>query len=117
MVPTPKKKVKTKVAKKKKSVTPRGQKTITDGDYIATLSVNDEKYDASGDTALVAFQNLAAQVPKLGMLKTKAVLTLTYGDRESSQAFYVLQLRRFLINFVAMQIWAKRLETALRKSE
>lgn len=100
-----------------KSAALRGQTSISDGDYIATLSVNDETFDASGDTALVAFQNLVVQIPKLGVLKTKAVLTLTHGEYESSQAFFVLQLRRFLINFVSTQIWAKRLETALKKSE
>lgn len=100
-------------AKKRAAPRARQQQTITEGDYIATLEFNNEKYEANGTSSLESFQNLAASVPKQ-TFKTRGILTLTFEGRESSQIFFVLQLRRFLFNFTAMQIWAKRLEAALK---
>lgn len=115
MAKSPKKKVAKKKAKKRAAprVQIKRQQQISEGDYIATLDFNNEKYEASGTSAMESFQNLAAQIPKT-IFKTRGILTLTLGERESSQLFFVIQLKRFLGSYTAMQIWAKRLEMALK---
>lgn len=118
MAKSPKKKVAKKKAKKtsksqSRRVQVQRQTQISEGEYIATLDFNNEKYEATGTSAMESFQNLAAQIPKT-IFKTRGILTLTLGERESSQLFFIIQLKRFLFSYTAMQIWAKRLEMALK---
>lgn len=90
------------------------QPTLTGGDFIVELQVNEKRYDADGSTSIEAFQNLAAQFPNFLIIKTRAIVVLTNGNRSSRQIFFALQLRRLLKNYVAMQVWSKRLEAALK---
>ena len=113
---------KKKVVVKKKATKPAPRarvqpatKPLITGDYIVNLEVNETRYEASGVSAVEAFQNLAAQFPGFLQLKTRATITLTKGDLQASQIVFVLQLRRLLKSFTVMQVWAKRMEAALKK--
>lgn len=92
-------------------------KALVKGDYILTLEVNEKVYESDGTSSIEAFQNLAAQFPGFLQLKTRATITLSNGNLQSSQIIFVLQLRRLLKSFTVMQVWAKRMEAALKDNK
>lgn len=86
-----------------------------DTTYYATLSINEQVFEASGKTAIEAFRALVAPIRMTTMLKMRSVLTLKRGDLSSAQVFFAVQLKRFLLNNTSIQIFAKRLDMALKK--
>lgn len=80
------------------------------GAYRVMLEINTERYESSGDTALEALKNL--QIPQ-GVIKTKAIMHLAFGDKQAEKLFFALQLRRLQVSKMSMEIWAARLEKML----
>lgn len=83
------------------------------GKFLATLKVNNEIFTTEGDTSFEAVKALAASIPRT-TLKTKAVLSLDHEGKHAEHFLYVIPLRRFLLNKVTQEIFAKRLQIALR---
>lgn len=83
------------------------------GTFSASLKVNNEVFTVEGATAFEAMRTLAASIPRETM-KTKAILSLDHNGRHAEHFLYVIPLRRFLLNKITQDIFAKRLQIALK---
>lgn len=101
---------KKKAAPKPKKV--RAPKKVA-GAFVATLTVNEEVFTGTGDTALDALDKICAEFPKMHF-KTEGQMLLVKDKMQATQRFYVVQLRRLLNNKTMRIIWAKRLESMLK---
>lgn len=81
--------------------------------FVAQLKVNNETFEATGETAYIAVHALAESIPRTTM-KTKSILSLEHDGKRSEHFLYVIPLRRFLLNKIAQDIFAKRLLIALK---
>ncbi len=105
-----KKKVASRV--KSKSVVRREkiQKKV-DGEYLLTIYLNDQVFEAYGTTSLDAFRKMS--IPQQ-LVKTKVVIQLLYKEKKAEQVIMGVQLKRILASHVAQEIWAKRVEMRLK---
>ena len=73
--------------------------------YTAMFKVGTEEFRAEGATLIEALDNLAPR-----NIRSKATLTVSFGDKFATQAFWPNLIRRFTMNKIYRQILAKRLE-------
>ena len=82
--------------------------------YNLTLDMGGVPYEAKGKTLLEALQAIPLE---WNQIKAKCIVKITKGELSYEHLFFVKQIRRILINKVAKQIWAKRLELLLESDK